>query len=402
LPRNAKLQFVYFDAGGGHRSAALALQSVIESQQYGWDVELMNLQEVLDELDIFRKITRIRLQDLYNLALAKGWTLGSPYLLRLMHGVIRMYHRPSVRLLERYWRNHPADMVVSLVPNFNRALYDSVRRGAPGVPFVTILTDLADYPPHFWMEKQDQYIICGTSRAFEQAENMGYRQDRIFLTSGMILRPQFYERINSDVFDIRERLGLDPELPTALVLFGGEGSNVMYSIARSLGDSSLNMQLILICGRNQKLKRRLENLTTRNKMLVEGFTKEIPFFMSVADFFIGKPGPGSISEALQIRLPVIVEKNAWTLPQERFNADWVREQNVGVVLESFRQIESAVSALLNGHRLSEMKARIATMQNRAVFEIPSILEHIMNRQEERAGTPAAVPANAPLRDGEYS
>ncbi len=60
--------------------------------------------------------------------------------------------------------------------------------------------------------------------------------------------------------------------------------------------------------------------------------------MQLADFFIGKPGPGSLSEALAMHLPVIVERNAWTLPQERYNADWVLENEVGLVLPEFSTI----------------------------------------------------------------
>src|SRR5579884_3140874 len=105
------MEFVYFDAGGGHRSAATALQSVIASQGYGWDVRLMNLQEVLDPLDIFRKITGIRLQDIYNLLLAKGWTLGSSYLLPAMQFVIRRYHRQQVELLRPFWQQRRPDLV---------------------------------------------------------------------------------------------------------------------------------------------------------------------------------------------------------------------------------------------------------------------------------------------------
>jgi hypothetical protein len=86
------LDFVYFDAGGGHRNAAMALQAVIASGKYAFKVRLVNLQELLDPLDIFRKITRIRLEDIYNLLLAKGWTLGSSQLLPLMQAVIRIYH----------------------------------------------------------------------------------------------------------------------------------------------------------------------------------------------------------------------------------------------------------------------------------------------------------------------
>jgi UDP-N-acetylglucosamine:LPS N-acetylglucosamine transferase len=375
------LDFVYFDAGGGHRNAATALQAVIAAGNYGWNVRLVNLQELLDRIDVFRKITRIRLEDIYNRLLAKGWTLGSPQLLPLMQGVIRIYHPAQVKLLSEYWERQRPDMVVSFVPNFNRALFESLRRALPGVPLVTILTDMADYPPRFWMEKQPQYFVCGTQRAKDQALAMGHPSSRVFQVSGMILRPHFYEAQSIDRREERERLGLDPYLPTGLVLFGGQGSNVMFAIAERLGNSSENLQLIMICGRNTRLRERLEALSTRNKIFTEGFTKEIPYYMHLSDFFIGKPGPGSISESLKMNLPVIVERNACTLPQERYNADWIREQGVGFVLKNFRDIESAVKELLQGGRLEAIKRKIAGVENRAVFEIPEILKNILLSSE---------------------
>jgi 1,2-diacylglycerol 3-beta-galactosyltransferase len=377
LPTIPKLDLVYFDAGGGHRSAAMALQSVITAQNLPWHVRLINLQEVLDTLDIFRKITGVRLEDIYNLALAKGWTLGSAYLLPLMHGVIRMYHPAQVKLLAKFWEQERPGMVVSLVPNFNRALFQSLERAVPGVPFVTILTDLADYPPHFWMEKQRQYLVCGTERAMQQALALGHDPSRVFRTSGMILRPEFYEAQTSDRATERQQLGLAANVPTGLVLFGGEGSNVMLPIAERLGNSPLDLQLILICGRNEELRGRLGKLETHNKLFIEGFTKNIPFYMHLSDFFIGKPGPGSISESVQMRLPVIVERNSWTLPQERYNADWVREQGAGIVLQNFRGIEVAVKDLLAGDRLPAMRQKLAAMNNRAVYEIPPLLAKIL-------------------------
>ncbi len=383
LPKTPVLDLVYFDAGGGHRSAAIALQKVIESGHYGWNVRLVNLQEVLDPLDIFRKITRIRLQDLYNLILAKGWTLGARHLLRPVQRIIRIYQPAAVKLLRQHWHVRRPDMVISLVPNLNRALFESVVGALPGVPFVTILTDFADFPPHFWIEEQEQYLICGTTRATQQALEMGHASARVFQVSGMILRPEFYEEQPCRRDEERIRLGLDARLPTGLVLFGGQGSNKMFSIARRLGNSALNLQLIMICGRNARLRARLERLKTRNRILVEGFTKDIPHYMHISDFLIGKPGPGSISEALKMKLPVIVERNAWTLPQERYNAEWLRENGAGIVLNSFREIETAVAELLQSDKLSDMRVRISAINNRAVYEIPEILERVLAEHQEK-------------------
>jgi 1,2-diacylglycerol 3-beta-galactosyltransferase len=101
--------------------------------------------------------------------------------------------------------------------------------------------------------------------------------------------------------------------------------------------------------------------------------------MSLSDFFIGKPGPGSISEAIAMKLPVIVERNAWTLPQERYNADWVREKGVGLVVKNFTQTGEAVTELLERKRFADCKANVERIDNRAVFEILDILERILER-----------------------
>jgi hypothetical protein len=127
-----RVDLIFFDAGGGHRAAANALRLVIEQQNRPWKVRLVNLQEVLDELDIFRQVTGVRLQDIYNLMLKRGWTLGSTYLIPFMHAVIRLYHPGQVRVLEKFWKEDTPEMVVSLIPNFNQSLYQALQTVAPG------------------------------------------------------------------------------------------------------------------------------------------------------------------------------------------------------------------------------------------------------------------------------
>src|SRR5215467_4887538 len=195
-PTTRKLTIVFFDAGGGHRSAAEALKSVLESQSQPWVVELLNLQEQLDKLDIVKKLTGIRLQDAYNLILRKGWTRATPQLLPIMQSVIRMYHRPTVKMLGKYWEENPRDLVLSVIPHFNRALAESIRKSSPRTAFVTVLTDFADYPPHFWIERQKQYLICGTERAEQQAFERGHDREHVFLASGMIMKPKFYQKVS--------------------------------------------------------------------------------------------------------------------------------------------------------------------------------------------------------------
>jgi hypothetical protein len=396
--RMLRIEFVFFDAGGGHRAAATALDIAIRGQQRPWLVRPTNLQELLDQLDILKKYAGIRIEDFYNWMLRSGYTLGSIQLMKVLQAVIWAYHGPTVRMLEAQWKETQPDIVVSFIPHFNRALGESFRRAYPNRPFVTVLTDVADYPPHFWIERQSQYFICGSDRAVAQARSMGHADDHIFQTSGMILHPRFYEAPIEDKVAEREKLGLRPGLPTALVLFGGFGSGVMLEIAERLDRSNLELQLIFICGKNEKLAKALRERTSRLPRFVEGFTTRVNHYMQTADFFIGKPGPGSVSEALAMHLPVIVERNAWTLPQERYNADWILENEVGEVLSSFRQIVPAVARIIDPETLSRYRANAIAMKNQAVFEIPDILQTIFERSNTDASAKAEERGDAVIAD----
>jgi UDP-N-acetylglucosamine:LPS N-acetylglucosamine transferase len=307
-----------------------------------------------------------------------------------MHLLIRLSHADQVRVLAQHWRRDRPDMVVSLIPHYNRALRESLDRTWPGTPLVTVMTDIADYPPHIWIEGQDQYVICGSAKAAGQARAIGLPGSRIFEVSGMILHPKFYESKKADRQGGRAPLGLLPDLPIGLVMFGGEGSTEMVKIARTLNASGLRLQLMFICGKNEEVARELRSMPKRIPMFIEGFTKEVPDYMYMADFFIGKAGPGSISEALQMQLPMIVERNAWTLAHERYNADWVMQQEFGIVIPSFSRITAAVRLMLCPETHRAFRERAASVRNRAVFEIPDLLDRVLAQN-----VPAVTSATAP-------
>ena len=380
----SKIVLLYVDSGGGHRAAATALREVIQKQQRPWDVEMVSLQDLLNSLDFVRKSTGIPFQEIYNIMLRNGWTLGTAQMIYGMHLLIRMFHRAQVRELGHHWARMRPDLFVSLIPHYNRAIKQALDSTLPGVPLVTILTDIADYPPHFWIEPQEQYIICGSERAERQAHELGVPPHHVLRASGMILNPMFYEPLPIDRAAERKRLGLDPDRPTGLILFGGEGSPEMVKIAAALNRPESPVQLIALCGKNAIVAEQLRAMECRIPIHVEGFTRQIPYFMELSDFFIGKPGPGSISEALAKRLPVIVQRNVWTMAHERYNADWVEEQGVGLVVRSFSSgIFPAVQTLLEPANFARFRERAAGMSNSAVYEIPDLLEGILSASLNR-------------------
>jgi hypothetical protein len=378
MPAMKKIHVLFHDAGGGHRNAAVALQTVAAQQQRDWEMNLIQFQELTDKLDVLRKLTGIQIQEQYNVLLRNGWTLGAAQTLRVLQATIRLFHGQLVKLLTGHFQEHPADLLVSVIPHFNREIGEAWTGLYPERPFVTVITDLADFPPHFWIEPiNEQYVICGTEKAVEQARAVGKAESHIFATSGMILRPDFYLDEYVDPLALRKELGLQADLPTGILLFGGFGSRVMYEIAERLEEAETPVQLIVICGSNEKLKDKFLAKKWKLPLHVVGFTKEVHRLMRAADFLIGKPGPGSVAEAMVRKLPVILECNSWTLPQERYNTEWVKGKRVGIVLKDFKDVARGVNQLLEPVTLAEFGRNVARLNNRAIFEIPQIFSKLL-------------------------
>lgn len=379
---NARVELIYFDAGGGHRASAAGLSQVLGQQFPHWQVTTVNLRERLDSLDYLRRLTGVRLENFYNGLLRKGLALGIGPMLRVLHLLIREMHPKMVRMLADGWCQNRPDLVVSLIPHFNRTIFEGLRRAAlwcPSwhAPMVTIMTDFADYPPHFWIERQEQYVICGTAAAARQALAVGLPANLVLRSSGMIVRPEFYRSLPGSRAAERLKLGLDPHRLTGVVMFGGFGSRRMETIAQLLGEADLPIQLIFMCGRNEILGQRLAALKLPYPHRILGFTDEVPHFLQIADFFVGKPGPGSISEALVCGLPVIVERNLLTMVHERFNTDWIIQNGLGIVVRSFAEIAAAVGSIIDPGNLLSFRRNLAAHENRAVFEIPAMLDGIL-------------------------
>ncbi len=372
-----RVLLVYFNAGGGHRTSAKALAKVLALATSQIEVQTINLVDMLDPEASFERLFGIPPEDPYNARLSSGLTVGMRHELKLLQFLIKQTQAAQIKRLTAYWAQAQPDLVVSLIPNFNQALGQSLCGWRPTVPFVTLMTDLVDHPPNFWIAPgATRHLICGTPRARQQAIDAGLPPEWIHMSSGMLLAPAFYEPPGFDRHQRRVELGLPPFAPVGVVMFGGFGSNAMRHIAQRLPD----MPLIFLCGRNTSLAQALRKQPSRAPRVIVEFTDQVPDWLRLGDFFIGKPGPASVSEAIHLGLPVIVARNAWTMPQERYNTDWVLENGLGIVHRSFRTIHQATSELVAD--LPAFQARVSKMKNQAIAEVPAL---VLGLLEQHAG-----------------
>ncbi len=370
--------FLVTDAGGGHRSTARALRDAIAEAGYGWQVEVVDFyQEIIPSTDVLHRRLGVWQSDVYNKFLLRyqlGGQITRPFI-AVLRRQIRHKREAAMGLAEAYWRRERFDLVVSMIPYVNDAVAETVSRACPGVPVVTLITDYDEWLPDVWFQDHDHLYICATDRLQRQSEEKDLPPSRVVRVSGPVVHPDLYRPVGTDIREGRERLGLDPDRPVGLVTFGAHGARALVSAGRELSRSRPDVQLILVCGHNRGLKERIERSSCGAGNVALGFTRELPYYLRLADFFVGKPGAVSVTEALVAGLPVIIHSNWRTMPQERYVADWVEEKGVGAKVRSLGHLGSAVSAVLDNS--AAYRARLAMLENRAVFEVPQVLSEVM-------------------------
>ena len=368
------------DAGGGHRAAARALAAAAEETKAPFRLRVESFQQTLIELDILKRATGVSIEDGYNWILRRRWNVTMVPLLRLVHGAIRVRRPAIVRTLAgwlRRCRPRPA-AVVSVMPNFNGVMRDAIREAIPETPLIVVLTDFADFPPRFWIEPGLDRVVVGSDEAREQALALGIPPERVSRVSGMVMHPRFYRSGGPSVRDrVRGELGLGEADFAVTLLFGGKGSPEIAPLSERLLATDPAFRVIAICGDNPSLFERLGPLEARagGRLVRLGFTDRVAELLAASDLLVTKPGPGSLSEAFHQRVPVIVTRNIHTIPQERFNTDFVRDRGLGLVVSGTRDIPAAAWRLFRDlpGRTAIRERLSALPENRAVYEVIDIV-----------------------------
>jgi len=359
--------FLFSDTGGGHRSAT---QAIIEALQIEYDDRITTQM-----VDIFLDIAPRPLNYLpkwypYMVRFPEIWGFsynmsnGSrrarlivessyPYVRRTIHKVINQY---------------PADMIVSVHPLANDPFLHALGKDHP--PFITVVTDLVTTHA-LWYHKEVDLCLVPTDAAYQRGLLADLRPDQMKVV-GLPVADRFCQPIG-DKNILRQELGWSAEHPVVLLVGGGEGMGPLEKTALAIAEANLPVTLVLIAGRNASLKERLEAQQWPMTTYIYGFVHEMPDFMRAADILVTKAGPGTISEALNAGLPMIIYSR---LPgQEDGNVDFVISEGVGVWAPKTSYIVSALQAWITHPKQRELAAEACCQAARpqAAREIAHLL-----------------------------
>jgi len=362
-------------AGGGHASVARALALALD-RLYGNEVQVA----VADPFDSGHPSLVGRLTELYAPIIRRWPALwGAFYGLtdrpRLLKALMSMAYRLSARRAEELVEYSKPDIVASVHPLCHHVLAPILRGHPQGIPLAVVLTDLVCVHAAWFASPADLYL-APTTEAEEALRRAGIPSTRIRRV-GLPIDPRFGRMERPE--DLRRSLGLDPERFTLLLTGGGEGAGGLESAARAIGRSRLPLQLLVVCGRNGRLERRLRNLSFPVPTRIWGFVTNMPELVGAADVVVTKAGSVSLAEALAAGRPIIIIR---AIPgQETGNPRLIERLGAGRAVRGAEELVAELDRLYTDAAYREgMAARArAAGQPDAAYAAAKALVHSLPR-----------------------
>lgn len=334
-PRKPLIVFYFSDTGGGHRSAA---EAVIEALQLEYRGAVTT--EMVDFFKDYAPPPFNRAGEIYPYLVKASQLWSASFYAtdgRARARVLTASMWPLVRRSARALvRSHPADMIVTLHPFANTFALRALGNNRP--PFINVVTDMVTTHA-IWFDRRADLILVPTETARANAIQNNMPPEKVRVV-GLPVAHKYCKPLGRKSA-VRKKLGWILDKPIVLLVGGGDGMGPLAKTAREIDASGLDVELVIVCGRNRRLKESLEAETWENPVRIYGFTREMPEFMRAADFIVTKAGPGTIAEALNAQLPIILYSK---LPgQEDGNVTFVEEEGAGVWAPTPQEVVRALT-----------------------------------------------------------
>ena len=369
-----KILYLFSDTGGGHRSAANAIiKAVAKSSKEKVDQKMVDVfLECSGFLNIFARLYAPVIKFSPKLWGQLYYWLDSEEALKNLEKISGPFILKELAALID--RENP-DLIVSVHPMVNRLTVQALKDLNRNTPLLVVITDPVTLH-RAWIAPEATQVLVATEEAKELCVKYGMPVEKIQV-KGMPIDPSFSDKPEKKS-KLRIKNGLKDNVFTILIMGGGEGGGGMEELIHGIEVSTLPVQLIVICGRNKKLEKKLKDNQTKYRfpMKVYGFTNQVPEIMAASDLIITKAGPGTIAEALAMDLPIIL--TSWLPGQEEGNVEFVLKEKVGSVVTDPKLVAAEVAAMMQPERSRDLKKNISRVRKpEAAFEIAkSILEKI--------------------------
>lgn len=370
-----KILVLYASYGGGHLSAAKSISQYIEENYPNVQVNMVDCMKSINKA--LEKVTTGAYREMAKRTPKLWGKVYSGSQKGLLSGISKNTNRLMAKKLFKLIENEKPSIVISTHPFSSQMVSYLKRKGRINCTLATILTDFAIHKQWLVGHEFTDYFFVSNEAMKNDMIKFGIDKNKIYVT-GIPMSSNFLK--NFDTNNIYEMFNLVPE-KKVILFFGGGGfglsENSTSKILKSLIEVAKEYQIVVVSGKNEKLKKTFENLinelnvTTRVKVL--GFTDKVPELMHIASIVVSKPGGLTTTETLACELPMVIIN---PIPgQEEENAMFLEEHGAGIWLHSYENLENVFTDLFsNEEKLEKMKnsAKLLSKKN-STKDICSIL-----------------------------
>lgn len=364
--------------GGGHNAVARTLADQLESLGVEYRViDIHGVKHPVYKKLVFRSyVTSMNLFSLTPKLSSKVYNGMQKSKIRAKKSSPQNNSYATASHLRDIIADYRPDFVLCTQVNAAQAVSILKKKGVLTCPCVGVVTDYN--VQSYWRDTAHlDFITIPDENLCSELTRLGIDRDRI-LPIGIPVHQKFLNTMDRRA--ALDLLGLDPDLPTFLVMGGSMGFGIKAHI-KSLLDLPFKFQTIIVCGRNERLYEQLYSMNLGLRFKLFGFSDNVNLLMDAADYVITKPGGLSISETLCKKKPILFVN---PIPgMEEHNAAFITGEGAGLFVTKAFTLTDAVTDLLEHEGL-----RKSLQENAARLSKPNAAEElcrfIMDRTEEEA------------------
>jgi len=329
----ARLLILSSDTGEGHNSAAAAIHDAALSAGFH-----ATIRKPLEESASVNRL----LGNFYNLLLRRrpqymGWYFR--FIDRARPNERDFFYSKVYSYIGRFIESEKPDIVLSVHPMLNHFIQRYIKEERLSIPCYTFLTD--PFPP-FWRGWASPFVdryFVPTDEALLGLTAAGVPAWRIERVR-MPVREGFRPATTNEIQEVRKQLELDTS-STILINGGARGGGPLYRIYETIRANAPHSNVMVVCGRNEKLRRHIERLQD-SRTRAFGYLRDLHRYVVASDLVVTKPGALSTYEALACRVPVLLAGIRGLMPQESGFFRAVRRYDFGFAAATFEELARTI------------------------------------------------------------
>lgn len=245
-----------------------------------------------------------------------------------------------------------------------------------------IISIIPDYKSHeLWIKDEksiDAIIVCNDI-VKKQLISHKINSKKIY-SYGIPISENFSKAENIQV--LKQKYNVLNRKKTFLFFSGGgEGSTLSYKFLKELLEAKFDINIIYVCGKNEKIKKKVDALLTKNNyqnVTVLGYSNEVNNLLSISDVVITKPGGLSITECLEMKKPMLIIPGVGG--QEYYNAKFVYKNGYGIYCKNSRKLVKTIDKILSKKNiLISLKRNLDKYSdNKSVEKIYQLSKKLLN------------------------